>query len=79
MVQLVKNLPAIRDTQEMRIRSPGWEDPLEEEMTIHSSILALNNPMDRAAWWAAFQSCKELDMTEQLSMPACPRALQSNS
>ena len=48
----------------MRIRSPGWEDPLEEEMTIHSSILALNNPMDRAAWWAAFQSRKELDMTE---------------
>ena len=63
----------------MWVRSPGWEDPLEEEMTIHSSILALNNPMDRAAWWAAFQSRKELDMTEQLSMHACPHALQFNS
>ena len=27
--------------QEMWVRSLGWEDPLEEEMTTHSSILAL--------------------------------------
>jgi len=27
-----------------------WEDPLEKEMTTHSSILAC--PMDRGAWWA---------------------------
>ena len=26
--------------QEMRIQSPGWEDPLEKEMATHSSILA---------------------------------------
>ena len=28
------------ETQEMRVRSPVWEDPLEEEMTTYSSILA---------------------------------------
>ena len=25
----VKNLPAMQETQEMRVQSPGWEDPLE--------------------------------------------------
>ena len=34
----------------MWIRSLGWEDPLEEEMPIHSSILAWRIPMDRGAW-----------------------------
>ena len=32
---------------------PGWEDPLEEGMTIHSSILAWRIPLDRGAWQAA--------------------------
>ena len=31
---------------------PGLEDPLEEEMTAHSSILGLENSMDRGVWWA---------------------------
>ena len=31
--------------QEMRVQSPGGEDPLEEEMVTHSSILAW-----RVAW-----------------------------
>ena len=34
---LVKNLPAVWETQ---VQSLGWEDPLEKEMAIHSSILA---------------------------------------
>ena len=38
--------------QEMWVRSLGWEDPLEKEMTTRSSILALENPMDRGAWQA---------------------------
>ena len=37
---VVKNLPAIQETQETQVRSLGWEDPLEEEMATHSSILA---------------------------------------
>ena len=31
---------------------PSWEDPLEEGMATHSSILAWRIPMDRGAWWA---------------------------
>ena len=30
--------------QETRVRSLGWEDPLEEEMATHSSILAWKIP-----------------------------------
>ena len=36
----VKNPPAIQELQAMRIQSLGWEDPLEEGMATHSSILA---------------------------------------
>ena len=36
----------------MQVRSLGGEDPLEKKMATHSSILGLENPMDRGAWWA---------------------------
>ena len=36
--QWVKNLPAVQETQETRVRSLGLADPLEEEMATHSSI-----------------------------------------
>ena len=49
MAQLVKNPPAMWETW---VRSLGWEDPLEEGMATHSSILAWRIPMDRVAWWA---------------------------
>ena len=47
---MIKNLPAMEETQ---VQSLGWENPLEKEMAIHSSILELENLMDRAAWWIA--------------------------
>ena len=37
---VVKNLPAVQEPQEMWVRSLGQEDPLEEGMATHSSILA---------------------------------------
>ena len=37
---VVKNLPM----QEARVRSQGWEDPLEKEMATQSSILAWETP-----------------------------------
>jgi len=46
VAQTVKNLPAKWETW---VRSLGWEDPLEEGMAIHSSILAWRIPMDREA------------------------------
>ena len=41
VAQMVKCLPAMRET---RVRSLGWEDPLEKEMATHSSILAWKTP-----------------------------------
>ena len=49
VVHMVKNLHAIQET---RFQSLGWEDPLEEGMATHSSILALENSMGRGAWQA---------------------------
>ena len=44
---MVKNLPVMRETQ---VRSLGWEDPLENGMATHSTILAWSIPMDRGAY-----------------------------
>ena len=51
----------------MWVQSLGWEDPLEESMATHSSILTWRIP------WREFPGglyspwgCKELDMTERL-------------
>ena len=41
VAQREKNLPAVQET---RVRSLGWEDPLEEGMATHSSILAWRIP-----------------------------------
>ena len=41
MAQIVKNLPAMQETQ---VQSLGQEDPLEESMAAHSSILAWRIP-----------------------------------
>ena len=41
IAQLVKNLPVMQETQ---VQFLGWEDPLEKEMTNHSSILAWRIP-----------------------------------
>ena len=41
VAQIVKNLPAMQETW---VRSLGWEDPLEKEMTTHSSTLAWEIP-----------------------------------
>ena len=41
---MVKTLPAMQKPQDMRVRSLGWEDPLEESMGTHSSILAWEIP-----------------------------------
>ena len=44
MAQWVKNLPAMQETQETLVWSLGREDPLEEEVANHSSILAWKIP-----------------------------------
>ena len=41
---VVRNLPAMQETQETWVQSLGQEEPLEEEMAIHSSVLAGKTP-----------------------------------
>ena len=56
LAQLIKNLPAIQETW---VQSLGWEDPLEQGMATHSSILAWRIPMDKGAWQATVHGCKK--------------------
>ena len=62
--QTVKNPPAVWETW---VQSLGWEDPLEEGMATHSSILAYRIPMDREAQWDTVHEVTESDTTEWLS------------
>ena len=63
MAQLVKNPPAMRET---RVRSLGQEDPLEEVVATHSSILAWRTPWTKEP--GRLQSIgSQSDMTERLS------------
>ena len=42
----------MQEARKLWVPSLGWEDPLEEGMATHSSILAWRIPIDRGAWWA---------------------------
>ena len=44
MTQVVKNLPAMQEKQEMQVLSLDQGGPLEKEMVIHSSIVAWKIP-----------------------------------
>ena len=48
----------------MQVQSLGWEDPLQEGMATHSSILAWRIPMDGGAWQASIREVAESDTTE---------------
>ena len=63
MTQVVKRLPAMRETQ---VQSLGWEDPLEKEMATHSSILAWRIPWTEELVGYSPWGRKESDTTEQL-------------
>ena len=64
VAQKVKNLSAMHKTW---VQSLGREDPLEEGMATHSSILAWRIPMDRGAQQATVHGVTESDTTERLS------------
>ena len=65
---MVKNMPAMQETW---VQSLGWEDPLEKGMATHSSTLSvLENCTDkRSLVGPSPWDHKELDTTEQLTLP----------
>ena len=61
VVQLVKNLSALQETG---VQSLGQEDPLEEGMATHSSILAWRSPWTEEPGGLSSMESQEEDMTE---------------
>ena len=61
MAQTIKNLPAMQETW---VLSLGQEDPLEEEMSTHSSLLAWRIPWTEESGGLQSMGSKELDTTE---------------
>ena len=55
VAQMVKNLSAMQETP---VQSLDWEDPLENRMTTHSSILAWRIPWTE--WPSGLQSMGSL-------------------
>ena len=63
VAQMVKNPPAMWETW---IQSLGWEDPPEEGMATHISILPWRIPWTEEPGGPQSMKSQELDTTEQL-------------
>ena len=63
VTQQVKNPLAMQETQETQVLSLGQEDPLEEEIASHSSILAGKSHVQRSLAGYSLWGPKELEMT----------------
>ena len=61
VVQMVKCLPAMRETQ---VQSLGQEDPLEKEIANHSNILAWEIPWTEEPGRLQFMGLQRVGMTE---------------
>ena len=79
VAQMAKNPPAMQETW---VRSLGWEDPLEEGMATHSSILAWRIPWTEkpggGVCAATVQGVAESDTTERLSTAQHPLVTPDN-
>ena len=63
VAQMAKKLPAVSETG---VQSLGWEDPLEEEMATHPSILAWRIPQTEEAGGLQSMGSQESDTTKRL-------------
>ena len=66
VVQMVKNLPAVQETQ---FQSLDWEDPLEKGMATHTSILPGKFHGQRSLEGYSPQGRRESDTTERPTLP----------
>ena len=65
---VVKNLPAMQETQETRVQSLGWVDPLEDGMATHSIILAWRSHGQRTWLATVHRVAKSWTWLKQWSM-----------
>ena len=65
MIQTVKNLPAVRETQ---VQSLGWEDPPGEGNGNPLQYSCLENPVDRGAWRAIVHGVTKSHRLEGVKM-----------
>ena len=88
MAQQVKEPPAMQETQEMWVWSPGQKDPLEKEMATHSSILArkiswtekpggLIQRVANSRTCLSDQACKDLESDSNSTDGPYPKNLES--
>ena len=61
---MVKNPPAMQETQEVRVRSLDWDDPMEKEMATHSVFLPGESHGQTHLVGYSPQGLRESDMTE---------------
>ena len=58
---MVKNPPTMQETW---VQSLGWENPLQEEMTTHSSILSWRIPWTEEPDWLRSMGSQRVRQTE---------------
>ena len=68
---VVKNLPVIQEMQKTQVQSQSQEDPLEEKITTHSSILVSTVPWTEEPGRLKSLRLKESDASERLSITLC--------
>ena len=61
MAQSVKILPAMQETQETRVQSLGWKDPLGKRMATHCNILVWEIPWTEEPDGLQSMGLEELD------------------
>ena len=66
---VVRNRPAMQETQETWVPTLGWEDPLDEGMATHSSILVWRNPWTGAHQAPPFSGFSRQDYWNRLPCP----------
>ena len=72
---MVKNPPAMQETQETPVRSCSREETVGNGKPLQSSCL--ENSTDRGAWWATVHGVTNSDATEGLSNRHCPAVFPS--
>ena len=68
MAQQIKNLPVVKETQEMHVQSVGWEDPLESKQQPTAVFVPGKSHGQRSLVGCSLWGHKDSEMTWQLSV-----------